>query len=94
MIYSIELLPSAQKEWDKLGATIRDQLREKLEERRDRPRVPKDALRDYPGHYKIKLRSSGYRLIYRVVDRTVTIMIVRIGKREQGKVYQRLPPVD
>ena len=91
MTYRLEFLSSAQKQWDKLGATVRDQFKKKLEERKDRPRVPKDSLRDYPDHYKIKLRSSGYRLIYRVLDRTVTIVVVRIGKREQGRVYERLP---
>lgn len=91
MTYSIEFLPSAQKEWEKLGAAVRDQFKNRLDERSNHPRVPKDALRDYPGHYKIKLGSSGYRLIYRVVDKTVTILVVRLGKREQGRVYKRLP---
>jgi mRNA interferase RelE/StbE len=91
MIYRLEFLPSADKEWKKLGATVRQQFQNKLQERLARPRVPKDALSDYPDHYKIKLRSAGYRLIYRVIDQTITVVVVRIGKREQGKVYLKIP---
>lgn len=91
MIYRLEFLPSADKEWRKLGATLKDQFKKKLDERLIRPRVLKDALSDYPDHYKIKLRGAGYRLIYRVIEQTVTVMVVRIGKREQGKVYRKIP---
>jgi mRNA interferase RelE/StbE len=91
MLYKLEFLPSADREWKKLGATVRQQFQTKLQERLARPRVLKDALSDYPDHYKIKLRAAGYRLIYRVIDRTVTVMVVRIGKREHSKVYRNIP---
>ncbi|MEZ5716738.1 MAG: type II toxin-antitoxin system RelE/ParE family toxin [Paracoccaceae bacterium] len=41
-----------------------------------------------PGSYKIKLRASGYRLVYRVEDTRVTIMVIAIGKREGSAVYR------
>jgi mRNA interferase RelE/StbE len=66
MPYRLEFLPSARKEWDKLGATIRAQFVKKLRERLEHPRVPASALHGMPDHYKIKLRQSGYRLVYRV----------------------------
>lgn len=53
----------------------------KLRERLDNPKVQADALRNMPGHYKIKLRASGYRLVYRVEDERV---VVAVGKRERG----------
>jgi mRNA interferase RelE/StbE len=53
--------------------------------------VQKDALRDFPGHYKIKLRDAGYRLIYRVEEAIVTILVVRIAKREHGESYRKIP---
>ena len=46
-----------------------------------------DALRDMPGHYKIKLRASGYRLVYRVEDERVVVVVVSVGKRERGVAY-------
>ncbi|MCO6425158.1 type II toxin-antitoxin system RelE/ParE family toxin [Sinorhizobium meliloti WSM1022] len=83
----LEFLPSARKEWDKLGATIRQQLVKKLRERLERPRIPSAALHGMPDHYKIKLRQLGYRLVYRVDDSVVTVLVVAVGKRERGDVY-------
>lgn len=52
------------------------------------PKVQADALRDMPGHFKIKLRASGYRLVYRVEDERVVVVVVAVGKRERGAAYQ------
>ena len=87
MTYSLEFVPSALKEWEKLGHTLRDQLKKKLRERLESPRVQADALRDMPSHYKIKLKASGYRLVYRVEDDRVVVVVVSVGKRECGEAY-------
>lgn len=89
MTYSLEFLPSARKEWDNLGATIRQQFVKKLRERLELPRVPSAALHGMRDHYKIKLRQLGYRLVYRVNDGTITVLVVAVGKRERGDVYSR-----
>jgi mRNA interferase RelE/StbE len=88
MRFDLLFLPSALKEWQKLGATVRDQFRKKLDERLDGPRVAGDALHGLADHYKIKLRSAGYRLVYRVDDGTVTVIVVAVGKRERSDVYR------
>lgn len=88
MTFKLEFLPSALKEWEKLGHTIRDQLKKKLRERLSLPRTPADALHGMPDHYKIKLRSAGYRLVYRVEDDRVVVTVVAVGKRERGDVYE------
>ena len=86
--YRLEFLPSARKEWDKLGATIRQQFVKKLRERLERPRIPASALHGMPDHYKIKLRQLGYRLVYRVDDRVITVTVVAVGRRERNEVYE------
>lgn len=88
MSFELQFLPSALKEWKKLGGPIREQLKKKLAERLITPRVPKDALHGMRDHYKIKLRSVGYRLVYRVEDQTVTVTVVAVGKREGGEIYK------
>ena len=40
-----------------------------------------------PEHYKIKLRSAGYRLVYRVEDERITV-VVAVGRREGFEVYE------
>jgi len=87
MTYELEFLPAALKEWHKLGHTVREQFKRKLGERLMEPRVQADALHGLPDHYKIKLRSAGYRLVYRVEDERVVVSVVAIGKRERGEVY-------
>jgi mRNA interferase RelE/StbE len=87
MTYKLEFLPTARKEWNKLGETIRKQLVKKLRERLEHPRVPSAALHGMPDHYKVKLKQLGYRLVYRVEDSTVTVLVVAVGKRERGDVY-------
>lgn len=86
--YKLEFLPSARKEWDKLGATVRTQFRKKLRERLDDPRVDAAQLRGMPDCYKIKLKAAGYRLVYRVEDMRVTVVVVAVGQRNRNMVYQ------
>jgi mRNA interferase RelE/StbE len=88
MSYRLEFLPSALKEWRKLGATIREQFVKKLRERLDQPHVPSDALHGMARHYKIKLRQAGYRLVYRVDDGALIVTVVAVGKRERLEVYR------
>ena len=38
--------------------------------------------------YKIKLRAAGYRLVYRVDDGRVTVIIVAVGRRDRNAVYK------
>ena len=37
--------------------------------------------------YKIKLRSLGYRLIYRVDVDVVLVTVIAVGKRDKDQVY-------
>lgn len=87
MTYRLHFIDPAEKEWRKLGATVREQFKKKLRERLETPRVAADALSGLPDHYKIKLRSAGYRLVYRVADDILTVTVVAVGKRERGEVY-------
>lgn len=86
--YRLEFLPSALKEWRKLGATVRNQFAKKLDERLAAPRVPSARLSEFPDCYKIKLRKAGYRLVYRVNDDRIVVIVVAIGKRERNEAYE------
>lgn len=89
MRYRLEFLETAKKEWDKLGSTLKAQFRKKLAERLETPDVQADALRGMPGHYKIKLKQAGYRLVYRIDGGRLTVVVVAVGKRERLDVYKR-----
>lgn len=83
----LEFHPKAKKEFDKLSRELQGQVLRKLGERLENPRVPGDALHGLADCYKIKLRRAGYRLVYQVQDRTVTILVLAIGKRDKLAVY-------
>ncbi|VVO04565.1 type II toxin-antitoxin system RelE family toxin [Pseudomonas fluorescens] len=88
MTYELEFSDKAWKEWQKLGATLREQFKKKLQERLNNPHVPGDRLNGIDKAYKIKLRSAGYRLVYRVVDEVLVVTVIAVGKRERGDVYK------
>jgi len=87
--YGLKFLPTALKEWKKLDRMIQKQLKKKLLERLDHPHVPASRLRGFANHYKIKLRSSGYRLVYEVVDKEVYVLVIAVGKRNKDSVYKK-----
>lgn len=87
MTYRLTFKDEALKEWHKLDNTLREQFKKKLTERVQDPRVPAAKLSGHADRYKIKLKSSGYRLVYEVREIEVIIVVVAIGKRERNTVY-------
>ena len=53
----------------------------------DNPHIPSAKLRGIKDCYKIKLRASGFRLVYQVIDEQLIIAVVAVGKRERSDVY-------
>jgi len=88
MTYKLQFKKSAQKEWNKLGAILKDQLKKKLIERLKVPRVESDRLMGGADIYKIKLRQPGYRLVYQVKDDMVVVEVIAIGKRDRNQAYK------
>ena len=88
MSYELEFKKSALKEWNKLGATIRIHFKKKLIQILEEPRIPGAKLSGSNHLYKIKLRQSGYRLVYDINDQIVTVTVIAMGKRERGKIYK------
>ncbi len=89
MSYKLKFLPIALKEWKKLDNPIRQQFKKKLEKRLESPHIPSTQLSGFENHYKIKLRSSGYRLVYEVIDKEIVVLVVAVGKRERNFVYKK-----
>lgn len=87
--YGLKFLPTALKEWQKLDATIQQQLKKKLKERLQKPRVPASRLHGFENHYKIKLRASGYRLVYEIIESEIVVLVVAVGKRDKKLVYRK-----
>lgn len=87
MTYKLVFNVSALKEWKKLGSTVREQFKKKLQERLENPRVPAAQLHGRKDQYKIKLRGAGYRLVYKVEEEIITVTVIGVGKRENDEIY-------
>lgn len=86
-LYSIAFRPSAAKAFKKLDLALQRQFARKLDQRSFDPIVPSARVRNIPNAYKIKLRSSGFRLIYLVRDRQLVILVLSIGRRDREEAY-------
>ncbi|GFM87590.1 RelE toxin [Pseudomonas cichorii] len=86
--YTLEFLIEAKKEYDDLDKTVQLQLLKKLRSRLLEPKVQADKLRDMPGCYKIKLRASGIRLVYEVIDARLVVSVIAVGRRDHEVAYQ------
>ncbi len=89
MNYKLKFLPTALKEWKKLDNTIQVKFKKKIEERLNSPHIASSKLSGFKNHYKIKLRATGYRLVYEVIDEEIYILVIAIGKREKNLVYKK-----
>ena len=89
MTYSLVFDARALKEWQKLGDTVRQQFKKKLAEVLVNPRVEANRLHSLPDCYKIKLRSSGYRLVYQVIDHEVVVFVVAVDRRDREQAYRK-----
>jgi len=87
MSYKLRFHELALAEWRKLDESVRRPLKKKLAERLEDPRVPSAALSGIKDCYKIKLKSAGYRIVYRVDEEVVYVTVIAVGKREKNRVY-------
>ena len=89
MTYKLDFKKSALKEWKKLGSTLQQQFKSKLIARLQNPHIPASRVSGAENLYKIKLRQTGYRLVYHVEDAVFIVTVLAVGKRQRNQVYQR-----
>ncbi len=86
--YRLAFVNDALKEWNALDGAFKEPLRKLLRKRLEQPRTPGAELGgELRGCYKIKLRRQGYRLVYRVVDDVLLVLVLAVDKREGSAVY-------
>lgn len=66
-------------------------VQNKLQQIVQNPRIESAGLSDLPDCYKIKLKASGYRLVYQVRDSVVVVYVIAIGKeRKRPFIIRRI----
>ena len=87
--YRLKFLPQALAEWEALDGSVKEPLRKALKKRLEQPHVPGSLLHGDLQHcYKIKLRKQGWRLVYRVKDDVLIVMVMAVAKREDSVAYR------
>jgi len=80
----------ALKEYRGLDPSIKNQFKRKLVKlcKRQESPSPRNAVNGMPrGYFKIKLRKSGFRLVYKYQETKLVIHVISVGKRERNIVY-------
>jgi mRNA interferase RelE/StbE len=88
--FALKFDERALAEWRKLDGRIQSQFKKKLSKlvSGEETPPPSTMVSGLPlGYYKIKQRSSGYRLVYRYEDEELVVVVIAIGKRNRNIVY-------
>lgn len=89
MTYVLKFEIAALAEWKKLDKSVREPLKKKLAKRLENPHVPNDRLfGNLLGCYKIKNNKTGHRLIYKVVDEELVVIVLAVDERSDLKAYK------
>ena len=86
MLYKIELTEDAVEQLSKIPRNIRNSILNAIEVRlSENPHRFKPLVCDWKGYFR--MRFGDYRVIYKVVEETVTVVVVRISVR--SNVYNK-----
>jgi mRNA interferase RelE/StbE len=93
MVYKIEFLPDAEKDFDALDGSIRKEVTKKIDALADNPFLGKPLGKKYgvdlTGFYKLYVSKKKYRIVYRLIGKHIEVIeIVAIGKRDKEEVYK------
>ena len=87
MAYRVELTDEAREQFDDLPKHVQPHVYRRLLALGDNPRPP--GVVYLKGQWKglLRIRSGKYRIVYRVEDDMLLVVVIRIGDRKD--VYER-----
>ena len=85
MTYSIQILPAASRELRKLPPEAKRRVQAVIELLADDPRPP--AAKKLVARPEWRVRTGDYRVLYRIEDTVLTVVVVRAGHRRD--IYGR-----
>jgi len=93
MVYKIEFLPDAEKDFDALDGSVKKEVAKKIDALAENPFLGKPLGKKYgvdlKGFYKLYFLKKKYRIVYRLVGKHIELIeIVGIGKRDKEEIYR------
>ena len=87
MAYRIEFTPRAEREFKSLDGSVRGRIKQRIDSLAEKPHPP--GIKKIEGEEELyRLRVGDYRILYQVKEKTLLVLIVRIGHRRE--VYRRI----
>jgi mRNA interferase RelE/StbE len=85
--YAVEVTPAASRQIRKLDRNTQKRILARIEKLEEEPR-PRDASKLQSPEELYRVRVGDYRIVYRVEDDRLVVLIVRVGNRRE--VYRNL----
>ncbi|NPA03887.1 MAG: type II toxin-antitoxin system RelE/ParE family toxin [Epsilonproteobacteria bacterium] len=90
MNYDLEFHPKALEEWKKLDSPTKKRFKKKLVERLYEPKVEESKIKGMEEIYQITPSGSEYQLIYKVNEDKKTLLVLKIAKQDNIKIYNSI----
>jgi mRNA interferase RelE/StbE len=81
MIYKVLLTPAAKRQFGKLPRPVQKRLAEVIDGLAKQPRSAQSAK--LTGYDLYKVRCGDYRVVYRIEDDRLQVLIVKLGHRRE-----------
>ncbi len=94
MIYSIEFIPEAEIDYQKLDGSVKKEVNKKLETLSQNPLLGKELGNkcniNLSGFFKLYVKRKTLRIVYRLItpSKIEVIEIWGIGKRNKEEIYE------
>jgi mRNA interferase RelE/StbE len=89
--YTVEIKASAVKALEELPRTDQRRVAARIDALAANPRPPGvEKLEGAEDLYRV--RAGDYRIIYRIEDRRLLVLVIRIGHRREATAAERQPP--
>lgn len=93
MVYRVEFHPDAEKDFNALDGSIRQEVAKKIDAIEKNPFLGKPLGKKYgvdlTGFYRLYVAKKKHRIVYRLIGKHIEVIeFVGIGKRDKEEVYK------
>jgi len=92
MAWKVELTEAAEEDFSRLDGSLRKLARKKLAKLENKPYLGEELQNrsgcDLRGYYKLYYYGTRYRIVYRVENEVLLVLVIGIGQRAHGAVYR------
>lgn len=94
MVYRIEFLPEAAREFEALDGSLRKIAAKQLDKLAQRPELGEPLGErlgiDLTGYRKLYFGKKAYRIVYEIHRGRLLVLVIGIGKRERAEIYREV----